>query len=74
MLWEHDAAGSNPAAPTRAQQGCSLLQPLFYTWSSGKFNARLSVNVPDAFTGLTIHCSFCTFTQELLKNGTRRKT
>ena len=30
MLWEHDVAGSNPAAPTREQQGCSVLQPLFY--------------------------------------------
>ena len=53
-------AGSNPAAPTRAQQGCSLLQPLFYTWSSGKFNARLQLNVFDAFTGLTAHVVFCT--------------
>jgi len=32
------------------------------------------VNVSDHFTGLTIHCSFCTFILERLKNRTRRKT
>jgi hypothetical protein len=72
MLWEHDVAGSNPAAPTRAQQGCSLLQPFFYTWSCGESDARLPVNVSDAFTGLTIPFAFCTFNRERLENGKRR--
>jgi hypothetical protein len=74
MLWEHDVAGSNPAAPTRQKEGCSLLQPFFYTLICGESDERLSVNVFDAFTGLTIHCSLCTFLRERLKNGTRRIT
>jgi hypothetical protein len=40
----------------------------------GESDERLSVNVFDAFTGLTIHCSLCTFLRERLKNGTRRIT
>jgi hypothetical protein len=74
MLWEHDVAGSNPAAPTRAQQGCSLLQPFFYAWSCGEFNERLPVSLFDPFTGLTIHFACCKFLRARLKNGTGRKT
>jgi hypothetical protein len=42
--------------------------------SCGESAERLPVSLFDAFTGLTIHCSFCKFIHERLKNGTRRKT